>query len=180
MAVSKYKPDLLKIDLNNRRELLGEGVKGRNNICLLHKYPHLAPRIETIQNTSLPSNNTKQTTRVSTDFAALLEDPRDKLVSLDERLLMELVREYLHGPTITESVQKKVQQYLLHICSTDRHFRQQLLGGVPHSDALKFSAILMSEISRLLAPQMSSPPAKCFRLPVHRAVQQALATLRAN
>ncbi len=167
----KYSPDLIKINLNNRRELLGEGVKARNNICLFHKYPHLAPPIDSIaQTVSVPY----VTAVVSTDYSSLYEDPTDRLNALDERLLMELIREYLTGPCVTFSVQKKVQAYLLHLFEADRHFRQQVLGGVPRSDALKFSAKLFAEISRLLAPKVAED-GKVTRIPVHQAVEEACA-----
>ena len=168
----KYLPDLLKVDLNNRRELLNEGVKGRNNICLFHKYPHLAPAID-----SNPHIVTASSPKVvvSTDFSSLYEDPRDAMTPTDDRLLWELVNEFLRGPTVTPSVQKKVHAYLLHLCEGDRHFRQQCLGGVPHSDPLKFSGLLLAQVGRFLAPQFAGE--KIFRLPVHKAVQQALVSM---
>ena len=171
----KYTPDLLKVDLNNRRELLGEGVKSRNTICLFHKYPHLAPPIESLTSCEATSSSLPEV-RVSNDFSPLYEDPRDKASPLDERLLFELVKEHLHGPTITPSVLQKVHAYLFQVAIQDRHFRQQCLGGVPHSDALKFCQNLMSEISRLLAPKIEGQ--KIFRLPVHIAVQKALASIQ--
>lgn len=167
----KYTPSITQIDLNNRRELLNEGVKSRNNICLYHKYPHLAPAVFA----PAAESPTKSPVVISTDFSALCDDPLDKLTPLDSKLLHELLSEFLHGPTITPSVAKKVHAYLLHVCQQDRHFRRQLLGGVPHSDALKFAATLCTRISDHLAPE--SKDGKLVRKPVHTAVQLTLATL---
>jgi hypothetical protein len=166
----KYTPSITLLDLNNRRELLNEGVKGRNQICLYHKYPHLAPPICQIppESVVIPISNML----ISNDFSALYDDPKDVLTPIDHNLLKELISEFLQGPTITLSVAKKVHAYLIHVCEGDRHFRRQLLGGVPRSDALKFAGTLCAKISELLTPEIKGE--KVVRRPVHRAVQLAL------
>jgi hypothetical protein len=173
--VSKYKPSGEFICALTRRQLFGEGVKGINNIARFHKYPHTIkvsdeapePLVQTYRETmpiAIKVDNRKA-------FQELRADPTDRILDIDKRLLVQLIQEYLIGPTISTSVQKKVHAYLLQIMEKDRWFRDNFLGGVPRTDAEVFAKRFLLHTLNLISLK-TTPEGKPYRLPVHKCIEK--------
>ena len=171
----KYKPGWGFLDAANRFSVLKEGRLKVSSIAMFYKYPHLAKHYPVVEPEAVKKREPVPVCYEvdhSTEYKRLRYSGEDKVTMKDKDLLKELIAEHLRGSNINVAVSRKVYCYMLKLFDEDASFRDQFLGGVPHSDGPKFARDFLKRVLKGLERQSRSD-GKIFRLPVHVAVADA-------